>query len=397
MPKSFVGKVRAKLQELYTREIKVDKQNKNIYLNGDDNLYPYEIERAINNSPTATRAADIMQKFITGKGVENDVLVNKKKGYYLSDIANLAGTDISIQNGFFIWVGYGLDLAGEEFVPVSNKLDVLDYSNTRISKEDDNEYNGRIYYKDYQCKKVNYGKDRSETKDEWFYPYNSSADIIISQMKADARKALGRKKDELVTIEEMVKHYRGQVLYVNLTPRYKYALSKFDSVFNDADSEYRFSLYVNTQMRSGFLGKTAVVMQGLDEEDEEQEFENVTKWLGAENSGGVYCLNVEQIEDLDNVLKIVQPKAQLDDKLFVENDKRIRRNILGAANNLPEPLIYAGEGALFGTSGDTYKQMKLFYQEQTQRERSAIEKTLKRLGFETKIIPIIEEDADTEV
>lgn len=193
MPKSFVGKVRAKLQELYTREIKVDKQNKNIYLNGDDNLYPYEIERAINNSPTATRAADIMQKFITGKGVENDVLVNKKKGYYLSDIVNLAGTDISIQNGFFIWVGYGLDLVGEEFVPVSNKLDVLDYSNTRISKEDDNEYNGRIYYKDYQCKKVNYGKDRSETKDEWFYPYNSSPYIIIAQMKADARKALGRK------------------------------------------------------------------------------------------------------------------------------------------------------------------------------------------------------------
>jgi len=106
----------------------------------------------------------------------------------------------------------------------------------------------------------------------------------------------------------------------------------------------------------------------------------------------LYYLNVEEAEKLDNVLKVEQLKPQLDDKLFVENDKRIRRNILGAANNLPEPLIYAGEGALFGTSADAYTEMKLFYQEQTLNERSALEKTLEKIGFPAKIILIVEEE-----
>ena len=65
----------------------------------------------------------------------------------------------------------------------------------------------------------------------------------------------------------MVKHYRGQVYYMNLTPRYKYALSKFDSTYNDADSEFRYGLYIN-RATTGFLGKTIAITQGLDETDE---------------------------------------------------------------------------------------------------------------------------------
>jgi hypothetical protein len=208
-------------------------------------------------------------------------------------------------------------------------------------------------------------------------------------MKADARAGLKLKKDEDVTIEQMVNHYRGQVFYLNMTPKYKYALSKFDSVFNDADSEFRFSLYVNREMRTGFLGKVIAIIKGDDENGEVKK--DLGSLLGAENVGSLLVLEAEQTDEIDKILKIEQLKAQIDDKMFVEQDKRIRRNILGAANNLPEPLIYAGEGALFGTSGDTYREMKLFYQEQTQKERKAIEKSLKHLGFETKIIPLVDE------
>ena len=54
MARDTVGKIRATLVELYNRVIEPDKKNKNIYSNGIDNLYPYEIERVVNNSPTAT-------------------------------------------------------------------------------------------------------------------------------------------------------------------------------------------------------------------------------------------------------------------------------------------------------------------------------------------------------
>lgn len=383
----MVGKIRASLVELYTRVIKVDERNNKIYLNGEDNLYPYEIERFLNNSPTATRATDIMQRFISGQGVESDMVVNIKKNYLLSDIVDMVSEDISEQNGSFIWVGYGFD---ENINPISNKLDMLDYSNCRISKEDDNEYKGKIYYKDWQ-KRTMYA-NRNDDSSTWYYPYNPNPEVIIEQMKADARKGTGR---EDVTIEELVRHYRGQVFYLNMTRKYKYALSKFDSVVNDADSEFRFSLYVNREMRTGFLGKVIAILKGEDENDTVKK--DLATLLGAENVGSMLLLNAESNDNINEILKIDQLKAQIDDKMFVEQDKRIRRNILGAANNLPEPLIYAGEGALFGTSGDTYREMKLFYQEQTQRERKTIERTLTMLGFPTEIIPLVDENIQENV
>ena len=148
-----VKKVRAQLVELYTRIISEPKERNDIYTNGEDNLYPYENDRAINNSPTATRASQIMSKFISGNGVVNDVLVNTKKQLMLSDVVDLISEDVSKQNGAFIWVGYGLNEAGS----ISAKtLDVFDYSNCRESKEDDNDYKGKIYVRDYSEKKSSY-------------------------------------------------------------------------------------------------------------------------------------------------------------------------------------------------------------------------------------------------
>jgi len=384
---AIVKKVRAQLVELYTRIISEPKERNDIYTNGEDNLYPYENDRAINNSPTATRASQIMSKFISGNGVVKDVLVNTKKQLMLSDVVDLISEDVAKQNGAFIWVGYGLNESGA----ISAKtLDVFDYSHCRESKEDDNDYKGKIYVKDYSEKKgfFVFRNNGSQSKKS-YYPYNPDKSIIKAQMLADAKAKLKKDEGENYTVDELVRCYRGQVFHLNFTPRYKYALSKFDSVYNDMDSEYRFSLYVNTQMREGFLGKTVVVTQGLDEESEKVVKADLAKWLGAENSGNMYHLSVEQTEDLANVIRIDQLKPQMDDKLFVENDKRIRRNILGAANNLPEPLIYASEGALFGTSADAYTEMKKFYQEQTEKERDKIEKTLTNLGFDTIIKPII--------
>lgn len=384
-----LGKIRATLVELFTRVVKVDNKENNIYLNGENNLYPYEIERVINNSPTATRAVSLFSKFISGKGCTNDVLVNKKKKLYLSDIISMISDDLAPQGGAFVWVGYGINENGDIY---RNTLDVLDYASCRISKEDSHDYAGKIYVKDYTAKKKY--SIRSENKEKWYYPFNPNSETVSAQMRADARKALDLKNEDDVSIEDMINHYRGQVMYINTTPRYKYALSPFDSVFNDADSEFRFSLHVNKEFRTGFLGKLIVLTQGLDDEKAIEVSSDLGKFLGAENSGSLYHLDVEQTEDLDSILKTIQLNPQFNDKLFTENDKRIRRNILGAANNIPEPLIYAGEGAIFGVGQGIYEDMKLFYNEQTQRERYIVEKALKRLGFETQIIPIIENKTD---
>ncbi len=128
---SLVKKVRAEFVELYSRVIEVISNDDNIYKNGENNLYPYEIERNTDMSPTASSAINVMSNYISGKGVENDKLVNAKKGYMLSDIVDIIAEDIARQSGSFIWVGYGVNDTGDIY---QKTLDVYEYTHGRISR-----------------------------------------------------------------------------------------------------------------------------------------------------------------------------------------------------------------------------------------------------------------------
>jgi len=389
-------KVRATLIEMFQRIISIneDKEGK-VYWNGEDNLYPYEIEGVISNSPTAVRASKILGKFISGKGLtreEQDVIVNPKKNYKLSRLAYIKAQSFSKQGGSWDHIGYGLT---DDLLSVIPKtLDILDYPKCRFEKEDDSGNKGMIVYKDFKEKKSTFGKSKKEIK---FYPFNKDPDVVIAQIKADY---LDRNPDadlDTVTLQEMLPYYRGQVFYDNLTPEYKYALSPFDAVYNHCDTEYRLGLYTNEQWRSGLIGKIAVLTQGLDEETAKKIQEDVANWLGAGNSQGVYQLDVAQTDNLDNVLKIVRVDAQFNEKLFTETKNWLEKSILGQANNLPTVLFIAGDGALFGTSGEMYEQAKLFYSEQTEDERWHLSETLTYLGFPCEIEPMVKKETEVVV
>lgn len=382
--------VRATLKELWSRVVSVSKNRKedNVYYNGENNLYPNEIERVINNSPIAVRAAKVMAKYISGSGVldgdsgveierKSLPIINKKHNLNIADIFEIAARSIAMQGGVFLWRGIGV---GENGELIGKQIEVLDYKKCRITKEDDDENAGKIYFRDW---------DKSESKDNkatWFYPFSNSQDVILAQMKRDFKERFSDKEE--FDIEKAIKSYRGQVMFLNLTPEYIYPLSPFDSVFNDADTDFRISLYNNTQVRGGFMGKIIALTQGLDEEMSEQVSGDLAKMLGAENSGSFYHIDFAQVDDIDKVLKIEQLKPQFDDKLFTETDKRNRRNILGAANNLPSQLLYAEDGALFTSGSETIQEYKRFYSEQTEDERGALERAVNQLGFNYKIKPI---------
>lgn len=384
--------VRASLIQIYQRTITILKgKGENIYLNGDNNLYPNEIEAVISNSPTASRCAVMMAKYIAGEGVyidnENFLLeykdlpiVNKKKNYKITDIIEMASRSIAKQKGAWFHISYGI--VEGKIVPVS--IDVIDYLKPRLSKEDTEDNMGKIYIKEWDSKGARGDKD----KDLWYFPFNANEDVILAQIKSD-------NDGDVTDLAEAIKNYRGQVYYLNLTPEYIYAVSTIHAAYNDADTEDRISMYTNEQTRNGFLGKTAVVTQGLDPEQEEDIKEDLKGFLGAENSGSVHFLNVEQTDNLDNVIKFIQLKPQFDDKLFEVTDKRILRNIFGAFNNIPPALVLSSEGALFGTNSDTYNQMKVFYSEQTKEEREKLERALYYMGFPIKIKPISIKEQNT--
>ena len=382
--KSVLGKARAKFIELYNRVIKVDgDKDDSIFYNGENNLYPNEIELAILNSPSGKNASKMMAKFISGKGVEKDNVVNEEKKYKLSKIVKIASNDISRQNGVYFHIGQRLN-DSLELEPI---LDILEYTKVRIGKEDDNDNITKYWFKD--CSKAKSFLPKENKEDVFYYPFSDKQNVILEQIKADYK--LSGAKDLDVDLSVMLPYYRGQVYYMNLTPEFKYALSPFDAVYNDLDTESRISMYINRQVRTGFLGKTYVVTAGLDEEDEKQVEEDVKLWLGSENVGGTYHFSIGATDDIDKVFKVGQMKAEIDEKLFTETKNTVKSNIYAAANNIPEQLIKS-DNTLFGTSAETYIEMKKFYTEQTLDERTELEKTLTFLGFECKIIPIIEID-----
>lgn len=379
--------VRATLKELWTRVVKLssNKKEDNVYYNGDNNLYPNEIERVISNSPIAVRAAKVMAKYISGSGVlsgdsgveiERDELpiINNKQNLNIADILDIGGRSLAMQGGVFLWRGIGVDQDGQL---IGKQIEVLDYKKCRITKEDSDENAGKIYFRDWEK------PENKDNKAHWFYPFSNNQDVILAQMKRDFRERYGDKEE--FNLEDAIKSFRGQVLFLNSTPEYTYPLSPFDSVYNDSDSDYRISLYNNTQVRDGFLGKVITLTQGLDDEKAKEVAEDLALFLGAENSGSIYHLDVEQTENLDNILKVIQLKPQFDDKLFVETDKRNRRNILGTANNLPSQMLYADDGAMFTAGADAFAEYKKFYSEQTEDERRMLETAVRQLGFNYKI------------
>ena len=373
--------IRATLMEMFKRETKYN-ESKDYYDNGITNDYPLEIERAITNSPTATRATVMKTKFIAGQGVDiEDIIINAKKELKLTDLIKATGSDLSWHGGVFIHVNFAM----VEGVVKPNSYDVLDYSKCRISKEDGDGNKGMILYKDFNVESTGYRNKSANVKEVKFFPFHSDTKVRLARIKSET------KAEDLAT---GIKRYKGEVYYLNMTPRYVYALSPFDSSYNDCDTEYRIGLYTNTMCRGGFLGKTAVLTQGLDDEVSDTIVKDIKQWLGAENSSSIYHLDVESTESLDNVLKILQVESQFDDAMFENTIKRIRRNILGCANNIPEPLVFAGDGNLFGTSGTAYFELKKFYNEQTHEERNLIERTLNLLGIEKfEITPL----SDVEV
>lgn len=383
-------KVRATLIELW-KKITPFKETEKIYWNGENNNYSEEIERVVSNSPTGSRAKEMFAKFIYGSGISDELNPKFDNGVLLSEIVKDVIDDVVVQNGAFIHVSFKLDADETDVMFIPTQPKSLNYNKCRIEEPDDEGNDGMILYKNYN----KFDKDVTKKEKKYerrFYPFNTDQNVIKAQIKADAKK----KGIESEDWSELIKHYRGQVMYLNLTPKYRYAVSKFDSVFNDLDTEYRIGVYFNTSTRTGFLGKLAVITQGLDDEQSEAIKADISNWLGAEGSSDVYHLDVEQVENLDSVLNIVNVPSQFNDKQFSVVQPNIRKNILGAANNLPEPLAFADSGSMFD-SGEKYIQLKQFYWEQCEWERQKIEDAFWKMGFYFNFLPLNNEIKDVNI
>lgn len=355
--------LRATNIEMQSRDISViPNDDKKIYSRDYDNLYPLRIEKAINNSPTAKRCANLMAKYIAGQGIENDFIVNNK-GETVNDLIDLGSVDLAYQYGIFFLQSYKLDVENsvDDYSFKRAETKILDYVPMARSKEDDDGYPGKYYFLKYNEKDGKFAK--TDNKTTWYYPYNPDPKVILAQMRNDCKLA----EIENPTIEDLVRNYRGQVYYLNMTPKYPYSLPLADVVYDDMNTEYGIARYTNDNVRNGWLGKVIITKFDNDEEEDErsdQSFDNTIKEnVGAENASNVLVISVPMsaTDDVSKVFKIEQVKAQYDDKLFESTVKNLRQNIMGVFNNPPEVLVFAGSGAMFGPNSELYIEAKKFY------------------------------------
>ncbi|WP_294823624.1 hypothetical protein [uncultured Flavobacterium sp.] len=336
-----------------------------VYANDTDNAYPERMDRLINNSVTAKSAAAIMVQYLIGKGYggDNDSLaVNKEKGLKLIDFADDVADDLVKQRGVFIHVNWNALYQLSDF-------SVIPFEWCRIGKKDSNDYAGKVAV----CR-------------EWLKPKRS--DIQLIDVYNPRKKVIDAQVEKAGGWE----HYKGQVLFINMDTKLLYPLSRIDSVADDCDSEAQAATYRNRLLRKGFFGNTLVVTRPLvgeglegsalnDAESERERFQQAVRdSLGAENTGGVLCLEMDFAgEKLEDAILIKQIESKIDDKLFSYTEGSVRENILVAFNNLPAGLVKTNEASLFGNSGEAIREMKRTYWENTTKERSLLTSVLNML------------------
>lgn len=338
-----------------------------VYANDVDNAYPERMDRLINNSVTAKSAAAIMVQYLIGKGYgpeADNIIINKQKNLKLIDFADDVADDLVKQRGVFIHINYNA------LYQVAD-CSVLPFEWCRMGKKDSTDYSGKIAI----CK-------------EWLKPKRSDIELIDVY---NPRKAV---IDAQVENAGGWEHYKGQVLYINMDTKLIYPLSRIDAVAEDCDSEAQASIYKNRLLRKGFFGNTLVVTRPLvgdglepgshafkEAESEREAFQKAIKEsLGAENTGGVLCLEMDFAgEKLEDAILIKQIESRIDDQLFNYTETSVRENILVAFNNLPAGLIKTNDNALFGNSGEAIREMKRTYWENTTKERNLLTATLNQL------------------
>lgn len=352
--------------DIVKRLVKWDKKLE-IYLNGEDNLYPERIDRVINNSVTAKMASEMMVQYVIGKGfgeADNFQINDKQK---LIDFAIDVADSLVRQRGVAIHFDYNLN-----FEAINPK--VLDFTKVRLGKKDSNFYNGKIVFK-------NDWNDQKE-KEIVFDVFNKNATVV----KAQIEKA------------GSIEKYKGQVLFINLDSRYFYPLSRIDAVLNDCDSESQAAIYKNMILRKGFFGKQIIMTPPLVSNDEPQmvlndagqmvrnhEFakrqaeadevkKTIESFIGSENAGGALMIeSPDFINGIDTIFKIQTISSDLNDKMFEYTENSVSKNILMAFNNLPVALVKSPDSAMFGNSGESLMEAKKMYWENTSKERNKLE------------------------
>lgn len=359
------------------KTIKVDNL-RGVMMCGKKNDYPYIIEKLINGSITAKAAADIYAKFLVGNGfneIVNKIVIGKddrNKPVTVLGLLTKVAHQKSRHYGSFIHCNQNLERKNVN-------LSLIPFKYCRFAKIDDSGYTSKIAVYDNWDKHESF---KSE-KIKWYNVYNVNQEAFNAQIAELPGES----------IEEKVRHFKGQVYFSFLDNQYLYPLSPFDACYLDMDTENQISIFKNNMTRNGMLKKTVLrLAEPSSPEDLQQLKDELKKWQGAE---GPTMLTL--FDDLDPTTGEIKPTgsfkidtidSNIEPEAFGNWQKDLANNIRKSMKALPALLIDYEEGKLSTTSGESIIQATNFYNSITKDDRNALSEMFKELlgNFDSKTL-----------
>lgn len=350
------------------KSIKVDDLN-GIMKFGENNDYPYIIEKLINGSITAKASANTYSKFLVGNGFApeiNSIIIGKderNKPVTVLGLLRKVCDQISNHYGVFIHCNQNLQRKNVN-------LSIIPVKYCRFAKLDDTGYTSKIAV----CNNWDEKKTPDPKALKSYNVYNVNEQAFNAQIKALPGN----------TLEEKVKNFKGQVYFMFLDNQYLYPLSPFDACYLDMDTENQISIFKNNMTRNGMLKKTVLRVAAPNSDEERSSLKREIKnWLGSDGSSTITL--EDEIDPATGEIKksgafaIDSIDSNIDDKLFENWQKQLANNIRKSMKALPAVLIDYEESKLGTTSGEAIIQATNFYNAITKDDRTTISEMFKEL------------------
>ena len=179
-----------------------------------------------------------------------------------------------------------------------------------------------------------------------------------------------------------IEKYRGQIHFQFWDDDYLYPLSPFDPVYLDCDTEQQVSLFMNREIRNGFMATTILRVAAGTEEEEQAISNRIENATGAD--GTRVLLMVDEIDpDTQEIKKngsfaVDKIDSNINDKLFESWENSLMSKIR-RSQNVPSIFLDYETNKLGGTSGEAIIQATNSYNATTRDARSLLSEYFKEI------------------
>lgn len=327
----------------------------------DDNLYPQKVWWLIAASKTAIKAAGKMAENIECDGFTNQAIGMHKNAHRqtLNEILSLISFDMARFNGAYLLIQYN---ALGQAVNVYH----IPFEYVRIKANEDYKMDSKV-----RAYKV-------------FNNWEKASDLNTDVQDAKEYNAYNP-ESVLAEIEEAggIENYAGQLYEISMIKYKGYPLSPFHAVRDEMEIERQNSMFLKRKFSNGFMDCSVIEYQSFDGANDEessnnQAFEQGLKSMtSAENAASFVTVTRDMFADNTPLIRKIDLSTPIDKDLYKAFTEPLKKDICGAAENLPiglidSTMIQAG----MSSGGDIIKELRKMYRESLLRYRNKISESL---------------------